>query len=385
MSRQFTSADVAVVVGKLYDGVTDHEAMSCAFDEIGQRAGVLVSAAERLNLATGTFTTLVQSGPDPSHPGFALLDDRARAINPYYKPDVLTRLMGKAQFANDVISRSRVRSSDYYKEYLQPLDVSDIAGYFFQEEPGTITCLSFPKDGGRSYGGRARDFFHQLTPHVFRAFELRYRLEAAARQKRMFEGALDRHVNGILLIDRAGRVFWNNASAAELLAKRDGLSLADEGFSLVETDHDKVFQALLRQQMAACSLNPKLTKPLFHYIPAGSRSTPYAIGVYPAAFCDSAGDPESAAVCVVIVDPTRKHKVTQEQLIRQFLLTRAEAAIALKVSLGLDLDSVADESGQKVTTTRNLLKRAMRKIDVHRQSELAAKVWSVSLPIRSDG
>ncbi len=381
MGNPTSSVRFRQILDVLYAGIEHDEAMSLALDLIGQQAGMLMSSCERYDLATGQFSTLVHSGNDPGHPGFRLLEDRAREINPYYKPEVVTGLIGEARFASDVLPQSVVRHTAYYSEYLGPLGVGDIAGYFFETAPGVLYCLSFPREGRGVFPERDRALFRELAPHVFRAFSLRHQLHAAREEKTILESVLEQNRHGLMLLNDRGQVFWRNSAADSLLARRDGLDLSLGSLTLCHADENRRFQRLLRKQLAACSLDSRLQRASAYHVPHTSGLTPYTISLHPLnrAPVDEASG--RARLCAVVVDPLRQHEVTVEQLMRQYGLTLAEATVAVGVASGLDLEVIADGQHQKVSTTRNLLKRAMRKTDTHRQAELSARIWALSLPV----
>lgn len=368
------------ILEDLYAGIEDNEAMSHAFDRICRQAGTLVASCEKLELATGSFSTLVQSGQDPSHTGFSLLEDRAREVNPYYEPDVFMRIIGEAQFANDVLPRSTVKRTAYYSDYLRPLGISDIAGYFFQPEPGIIHCISFPRDGRGSFGLRERELFQGLTPHMMRAFEIRHRLHTAAQTRSLLEQALNTMEHGLLLINSAGRVVWHNITATDIINRRDGLTLKMGQFSIQGNAENAQFQQLLLKQLAAAALDAQLQQVENFYLPSRSGLTPYVISLHCLSERLDWPGLDSAVVCALVADPLRSHSVTVQQLMTQYTLTPAEARVSVGVGFGWSLENIAERLGQKVSTTRNLLKRAMRKTDTHRQAELGARIWALSIP-----
>ncbi|MDO8862288.1 helix-turn-helix transcriptional regulator [Haliea sp. E1-2-M8] len=381
MGNLTSSVRFRQIVDQLYEGIEHDDAMSRALDLIGRQAGMLISSCERFDLATGQFSTLVHSGNEPGHPGFRLLEDRARELNPYYKPEVVTGLVGEARFASDVLPQSVVRHTAYYSEYLGPLGVGDIAGYFFETDPGVLYCLSFPRDGSGVFPDRDRTLFRELAPHIFRAFSLRHQLLAAREEKSMLESVLEQNRHGLLLLDDRGQAFWRNSAADSLLARKDGLDLSMGSLTLCHTGENRQFQRLLRQQLAACSLESRLHRASAYHISQTSGLTPYTISLHPLNRGQVGAASGRGRLCAVVVDPLRQHEVTVGQLMRQYDLTLAEANVAVGVGSGLDLEVIADQQRRKVSTTRNLLKRAMRKTDTHRQAELGARIWALSLPV----
>lgn len=78
---------------------------------------------------------------------------------------------------------------------------------------------------------------------------------------------------------------------------------------------------------------------------------------------------------LVLVREERPDKARAVALLQTaFELTASEAAVALQVAAGRDLQSVARDRGVSYETVRNQLKSVFGKLGVHRQSELAARI-----------
>lgn len=74
-------------------------------------------------------------------------------------------------------------------------------------------------------------------------------------------------------------------------------------------------------------------------------------------------------------------RASLERLSERFRLTESEAEIAILLSVGETVKSISRIRGSTVLTVRTQIKRAMHKMEVHRQVDLVRLVLqSVTLP-----
>jgi DNA-binding CsgD family transcriptional regulator len=85
------------------------------------------------------------------------------------------------------------------------------------------------------------------------------------------------------------------------------------------------------------------------------------------------GEPllDENAALVFLYDPSNFAPRDARLLTALFRLTRAEAAVALRVGDGIGLSGVANELGVSVSTVRTHLQRIFAKTDTHRQAQLS--------------
>lgn len=160
------------------------------------------------------------------------------------------------------------------------------------------------------------------------------------------------------LVDTGGRVLRANAAAkpAPALALR-----ADRLRCATRADQARLDRALANAAMAAVV---RLSAP-----PADADAmalvAPLAFDLALVTLLDAGARARTAARSLTMLS----HSLG---------LTAREADVAALISAGVDLGEAAQRLGLAAGTTRNYLKNAMRKLDVHSQVELAALVAELS-------
>lgn len=209
------------------------------------------------------------------------------------------------------------------------------------------------------------ELLRRIGPQLRKAGNLALRLTAIHH-----EGLLKAFVTincGAILLDRKGRVLHmsNKAEALmhDVLTVRDGFLTADVGES------DAVLQALIRCGLARpVEFSARRKDGIALFRPSGR---PLLIHTAPLPI--SPGDQLRHACCVLtIVDPTACHLPAPSDLRELFGLTNSEAAIAVELCLGRDLDEIATMREVTTSTLRVQLKRILFKTGTRRQPELVA-------------
>jgi DNA-binding CsgD family transcriptional regulator len=215
--------------------------------------------------------------------------------------------------------------------------------------------------------------FKRIVPHLERAVKISARLGSLQQRNAATRTVLDSLGHGVALLDRAGRVVLLNRAAEAMLTAGDGIALTATGLIASRAEDDSA----LRQSIAGAATAPAIGGSLA--IARASGCTPYAVSVSPlppnefAPFASCA-----AAVAVLITDPEQRHELPEALLMRLYGLTRAEAAVAVRIGAGMALKRVAGELGIAASTARLHLQRVMNKTGAHRQGDLVRLLLSAT-------
>ncbi|MBI5542640.1 MAG: helix-turn-helix transcriptional regulator [Deltaproteobacteria bacterium] len=263
--------------------------------------------------------------------------------------------------------------SDFYQEFLRPLNIAYAMGCNLGAGEGSVLTsilLLRPRRRGpfeRPEMARLR----RLFPHLRHATLLSQRLGSSVGIHRNILDVLERLSLGVFLVDSEGRVSFMNASANELVARRDGLSV--EGGELTAGQRQEAIE--LRAMVAGlvsahagsvaspqCSMTvsrPSLARP-FSVVGASlpPRGFPW----------DSLRLRFRAALFVS--DPEAREETNAQALRRLYGLTPAEARVALAIGAGGGIQQAADELDLSRNTVRVHLQRIFDKTGARRQSEL---------------
>jgi DNA-binding CsgD family transcriptional regulator len=205
----------------------------------------------------------------------------------------------------------------------------------------------------------------RLVPHIQGAGRMALHL-AAARDEGLLDGFT--HFDcGALLLDWMGRVLRVNAKGESLLGP--WLTIRNRRLSAGGRDCDASLQKLI-----GAALNPRPLhegEPLSPIAIARPGGGPLIVQAAPVA--RSAADFfQQAKAVLMIVDPGAP-RTPGEPLLRQvFGLTGAEAAIAMALARGDDLDTIAGMRKVSLGTLRHQVKSIFAKTETGRQAELVA-------------
>lgn len=212
-----------------------------------------------------------------------------------------------------------------------------------------------------------------VADHVGRSVEISRRLGTLDQVSQSYRDTLDRLSDGIIWLDRLGRVQRMNRVAGALVARADGLRVRH---GELHASFAAETQALQRQikaaidggaaNAAAGAQRLALTRP--------SDLQRLAVLLAPLARRRLAFPADGPAVLVMVSNPDKEAGVTPSDLMRLFDLTRAEAKLAAAIVAGRSLQEHARQRVVAVSTARWHLKHVLAKTGAHSQAELVALV-----------
>lgn len=208
---------------------------------------------------------------------------------------------------------------------------------------------------------------HRLVPHIQGAGRMALHL-ASARD----EGVLDGFTCfdcGAILIDWMGRVLRMNVQAEKLMGS--WLTVQNRRLVAGRKDCDGVLQKLIGKVLSR--------KPLQDGEPIGTiaiaRPTARPLIVQAAPVARSAADLFQQAKAVLMIKDPDAQRIPGDRLLRQvFGLTAAEAAIALSLARGDDLEAISETRSVTLGTLRHQVKSILAKTETRRQAELVALI-----------
>ena len=271
----------------------------------------------------------------------------------------------------DCTTSDEMKTLPYYQEFLRPLGLQYF-GAVKMAAGDDIWCVSIqrsPQQGPFSADEKRK--LAALSARIASAAALARALgfATAAAAVEAFE------VGGsaVALLNRRGEVLRLNHFAENLLSS--DLRIVEK--RIVSQDReataalDRALHSLLWAGTSA-ALMPPVPLP---------RRLRRAILAYPIKLSAvSAGIFAECQALLVFVDLEKRAKPPEEALRLSFALTPAEARLAIRMSSGATLETVADELNITKDTARNQLKVVFQKTDVHRQAELVALLASFLSP-----
>lgn len=306
-------------------------------------------------LRTLPFTeSLSQSFDAYVRDGWHLRDERMRGVPLMQKTGVIDDF--------DISSAETIASHPYYQEFLAPLGLRWFAGIgiFFEDD---IWCLSIQRRIDQEpFSASEKAELGKLCRSLATGAATSRILGAAATS-----GALEAFSasnTAAVLVDRYGKIFEANTAAEDLLSGeiriRNGKLVHEPAASFPNLDRalSRVLNEAKSGLHVAVPLPRKDRGPMLAYPARLQRTVSNAL-----ADCQA---------IIVLVDPEARRSPTEATLRSIYKLSGAEARLAIQLSTGEALDTVAERLNISKETSRTQLKSIFAKLGVHRQAELVA-------------
>jgi DNA-binding CsgD family transcriptional regulator len=298
---------------------------------------------------------------------------RTRERGYFVRRDVITD--------RDVLTSQEIVADPFYVDFLQRHGLKYFAAAMVSPDPRVEVALSIQRVLGRTeYTDEELEHVRLLGLHVERSLRLSMKLIDAELVKVGLGAALERIGIGVIALDSMERAVFSNAAALALID-----DCLDHAVSVEKTGRTSdeygglsrnAIQTLLRRGGPSTDLD---ASPVL--IPRAGSKRPLALYRIPVAETESISHRflAQAQTILLLVDP-EPGKPADPALLRDLLgLTLGEARVAALVGHGLSPREAAGRLGIAEETARTVLKAVFAKVNVSRQSELAALLARLAL------
>ena len=261
-------------------------------------------------------------------------------------------------------------NSEFYKNFLEPVDVFHILGADINTSDGAQCRIRISR--GREAGPfdqHDKDLLALFLPHLERAVVLHTHLNRMESERNLYAGAVDQLAVGTIILDQDGKVLQKNRLAERLLNEKDGIKLVNDGLQVGTPRDSQQFRQLVKQALLSQkSSNPSVVEAMRVQRPSGRADLGIVVrSVPPSEWSEGKHCP---AVAIFISDPEQESSAPQEIVRALFDLTPAETQLAMLLANGLTLDEASDELGISRNTARAHLRSIFSKTGVTRQTML---------------
>lgn len=290
----------------------------------------------------------------------------------FFTLDPFVRLKeGEVVTAEELIGKSWL-DSDFYKEYLKPLEIRHLLGTDIYTKEGIECRLRVTRQlDARPFNGEDKALVRFLLPHLKRSIQLHARLDFLESERQLFAGTVNRMLLGIMNFDEGGNLIETNQEAKRILAEKDGISLSGNTLAVHSSNESRELQRMIKQALtpSAANAGPALVEALAISRPSGRSKLGVLVKAIPMRpWSESKRRP---AVAVFIRDPDANAVQPSHELVRRlFDLTRMEATLALLLAEGFTLDEAAEKMDVRRNTARTHLRSIFCKTGVTRQTML---------------
>jgi len=295
----------------------------------------------------------------------------------YYALDPFVDLPpDKVVTVNELIGDANWRESEFYKNFLKPLDILHALGADIRTDDGLECRLRVARPHREPpFSSDDKALCAAVLPHLKRAVRLHSQLELMDSERRLYAGTVDRMLVGTVTLDETGAVLSSNPVADEMLHEGDGLRIVNGALRADAAAENRELQRLVKQ---ALSGETGGTPAVVDAISITRKSSRGKLGVLVRSLPRTGWSKgkRRPSVALFIRDAERKSEASREMVRRLFDLTPAEASLALALANGLTLDEAADQLNIRKNTARAHLRAIFSKIGVTRQTTLVRVLLS---------
>jgi DNA-binding CsgD family transcriptional regulator len=278
-----------------------------------------------------------------------------------------------------VMEKDELLRSEYYNDFLNRHDIHGVLGLklWQQGEEATILNIARPRRAGEFQLADAALLAPYLD-HLRRAVDFADRLPYASQGAAALDPLAENWADGLLLLDRDGRILYANRMAQALLARRDAIMLSQGQVTAL----DRSAAGRLTGLIAKAALPPGLATggsvalPRATGRPLGARVMPAPLPVWPI----QAG---RTRVVVSLTDLDAPRRPDARLLAETFNLSRAQTAIALRLLDGEEPEAIAAALGISRYTVRRHITELMTRTGTNRQAMLLRVL--ARIPAEADG
>lgn len=283
--------------------------------------------------------------------------------------------IGKIVTDGDLVDEAIVNGHEFYQDFLRPIGHRYIISAILDLGDGTFAFGSCHKGLKQDPADQETlDRAGLLMPHLHRGLQLRRRLAEVEATEHAALEVLDRLSYAVFLIDRLGRVVWQNATGDDLLKQRDGLLTAEAELRTEAPKTTNELATLIRSAIDAVD-KPRNSPGGMMTIARPSLSRAYQVLVTPLPKTPSLNKATSIldhipVAAVFVTDPEINSVPRAQVIAKLYHLTPAEAKLATALASGTSIKRYAEEEQRSVHYVRWLLKQVEAKTDTRRIADL---------------
>lgn len=289
-------------------------------------------------------------------------------------------LSGDVVTDEDGITPAEMETHPFYTQFLAKFGLRWVAAVGVSPDPRLHAGLTVQRGVGRApFVKEEKELVTRLARHVEQALRIGVQLIEAKNTSDTLGQTLRRMGVATFTLDDIDRVIFHNGLADKLLT--GPLSLRD-GRLRVRTAagaHVSLDRAFARQRSLSSTRSD--TAPLLLRETNGRHLIAFRIPIYTSN--DISEDFLRNAHKLLLVVERKEGEPTDIYTLRElFGLTGAEAKLASCIGQGVSPKAAAKQLHITEATARTVLKRIYSKMDVNRQSELAALLGQIGLMVR---
>ncbi|WP_433769880.1 helix-turn-helix transcriptional regulator [Pseudomonas putida] len=270
----------------------------------------------------------------------------------------------------EFVSNADWQQSEFYKNFLEPVDVFHILGADINTSDGAQCRIRISRGRDeKPFGNEEKALLTHFIPHLERSIKIHMQLNRIEAERNLYAGAVNQMAVGTIILDEAGKVLQTNQVADRLIAEKDGIKLVNDGLQVGTARDTQEFRRLVKQSLLSQKRsNPSVVEAMRVQRPSGKADLGIIVRSVPLA--DWSEGKQCPTVAIFISDPEQQSTAPQEIVRALFDFTPAETQLAMLLANGLTLDEASEELGISRNTSRAHLRSTFSKTGVTRQTML---------------
>jgi DNA-binding CsgD family transcriptional regulator/GAF domain-containing protein len=371
-----SSETVFSIISAIYDAALDDELWHQAVEQVAAALGGTGSSIAVQDRVTHELQAVA----------FGSQLTMLEAYNPYWAsicptwPPTFSVPVGTLMIDRLFIGRRAIEKSEFYNDFLRPLDVNSAMAIKILHEPRSAGVLMVTRDHAQpEFESKDGALLKLLVPHMEKALRIRQRLSG---EPRLALEALDRLNDGVIVLDAHARILVANASARHRLASGDGLFSCSDGLRTLSNDQTQTLRGMIGQA-ATRTFDPRDVAGDLIAIRRPTKR-PLSVLVAPISTDGHALRMPGCAAILFIIDPEETPLTLPQHLISLYGLTRMEAKVAVSVLESENLVTVAEKLGIGHATVKTHIHNVFAKTNTQRQAELVRLILKSRISFRGD-
>lgn len=357
------------IAARIYEAAISPDAWPAALQSVAEASGATGASCRIWNRHTGQIEWVTMSSGFPAQ----VAADYLRHFAPLdlFAPLLADNPCGRWLRLSECVAPEVLRRDEWYCDYVVRNGVVDISGNRLFEA-GCRTFLFSIQDGiGRQplQPDRLPALQRLMTPLAQAA-----RLTVELRGLRAATGAAGLAIEqlgaAIIVCDGEARILEVNRLAERLLTPGEMLTVRDGRLSARRVFETGRLEALIA---AAAGVRGEISGGRM-LLGSVLGTAPLVATVMPLVAEHS---PSGRPAAMVLIGGGTSDTAFDEQIAKLFGLSRAETRLAAALVRGRTLGEVAADRGLKITTVRTQLSSILRKLGIHRQTDLVRLLASV--------
>ncbi|AWY40199.1 helix-turn-helix transcriptional regulator [Pseudomonas putida] len=270
----------------------------------------------------------------------------------------------------EFVSNADWQQSEFYKNFLEPVDVFHILGADINTVDGAQCRIRISRGrDDKPFGNEEKALLTHFIPHLERSIKIHMQLNRIEAERNLYAGAVNQMAVGTIILDESGKVLQTNQVADRLIQEKDGLKLVNDGLQVGTARDTQEFRRLVKQSLLSQkSSNPSVVEAMRVQRPSGKADLGIIVRSVP--LTDWSEGKQCPTVAIFISDPEQQSTAPQEIVRALFDFTPAETQLAMLLANGLTLDEASEELGISRNTSRAHLRSTFSKTGVTRQTML---------------